>query len=478
MSVSDKVKKNLQDPSYVSTLIYPAQELPSKLDDETKLALVEAAKLGAAASKKRLGIKTRHYETDNLPSAVEADAMMSPLERAYMMVWGYSVGRQFDKELRDNGYYAISRIDDYTNKWAKQYESKPKKEPEMTATSTKITNPTPPNFDSLGAQELIDVIDEVAGTKTVTVTDASGKKKRVVSRLPRTEKEEQYYQQAQGLIGNALKNLSELFKNKPETVVEFKPVIDTFARLNEERVNDLAKRPGLEGINQYVNEFRDYQRNILNDVFSQHRMQQESQLAQSGHYNSTAGQAHRAYMAKQEALARQQADINARTYGEDIMAKRQQNFDTDYAARERARNSQLEQSLQQYTLAQQQKLDLERNKEQQIKAQLNQLQTGYALTGQDLQNAMNSKSAELGLGHSQGMANSAFQQATLNNQLKQNQFQNELSLQNRMNDIFSLLVNQNQARNAAEQTRVTSSANAQAGQNTGTTFGYEKPFSK
>ncbi|WP_440682146.1 hypothetical protein [Cysteiniphilum halobium] len=346
-----------------------------------------------------------------------------------------------------------------------------------TSTHTTINQPKQPEFQTLlDEQELLDVIDEIAGTQTVTVKGENGKRMRKISRLPRTDQEEQYYQQGQNLIGKALNNLSQLFENKPEAVVDFKPVIDTFAKLNDERVADLAKRPGLEGINQYVNEFRDYQRNILDDVFTQHKMQQESQLAQSGHYNSTAGHAHRAYMAKQEGLARQQADINARTYGEDIMAKRQQNFNTEYAANEQARKGQLDQALQQYTLAQQQKQDKDTNNAMQLQNALNQLQTGYTLTGQDLQKAMASKSAELGLKHSTGIADSAFKQASLNNQMKQQQFQNELNAQNQTNQLIaSLLDRRNASPNASTSTGF--SSNAQAGQNKGTTFGYEKPFS-
>jgi hypothetical protein len=209
-------------------------------------------------------------------------------------------------------------------------------------------------------------------------------------------------------------------------------------------------------------------------------MQQESQLAQSGHYNSTAGHAHRAYMAKQEGLARQQADINARTYGEDIMAKRQQNFNTEYAANEQARKGQLDQALQQYTLAQQQKQDKDTNNAMQLQNALNQLQTGYTLTGQDLQKAMASKSAELGLQHSKGIADSAFKQASLNNQIKQQQFQNELNAQNQTNQLIaSLLDRRNASPNASTSTFTSTgfSANDHAGQNKGTTFGYEKPFS-
>ena len=260
------------------------------------------------------------------------------------------------------------------------------------------SSPRPPQLPAPPKpQEIMDVIDEISGTQAVTVTGPDGKKRRVIQRLPRTPQEEQLFRQGEELMSSALQNLKTLYNHDPSQVVDFAPVIETFANINRERAEDLAQITDLGNIQADVDDFKAIQKNLLNEELKQARLSQEQGLVERGHHNSTAGDSLRAQLSREEALARQQVDLNSRMYGDQIADQKFRRNLTAYDLREQGRQGQISQAEKDYALRQQQKQDLEQKHQGEIQSQGALFQMGANLRGEDMHRAMATRAPELGL---------------------------------------------------------------------------------
>ena len=87
----------------------------------------------------------------------------------------------------------------------------------------------PPEAPQMPAQqaapELMDIVDELSGVQTITVTGPDGKKRRVTQRLPLTPQEEQTLNQAKNLMNTAVNNIQRLYKYDPASVANYQPFI-------------------------------------------------------------------------------------------------------------------------------------------------------------------------------------------------------------------------------------------------------------
>ena len=268
----------------------------------------------------------------------------------------------------------------------------------LASSASRRSAPRPPELPPPPKpQEIMDVIDEISGTQAVTVTGPDGKKRRVIQRLPRTPEEEQLFRQGEALMASALQNLKTLYNHDPAQVVDFAPVIETFANINRERAQDLAEITNLGNIQADVDDFKAIQKNLLNEELRQSRLAQEEGLIDRGHYNSTAGDSLRAQLAREEALARQQVDLNSRMYGEQLADQRLNRNINTFGLREQGRQGQLTQAQSAYNLAQQQKEDLEQKHQAEIQNQGALFQMGAGLRGEDASRAMATRAPELGL---------------------------------------------------------------------------------
>ena len=246
-------------------------------------------------------------------------------------------------------------------------------------------------------EEIMDVIDEITGSQAITVKGANGKKRRVISRLPRTEQEEQIFRQGQELLQSATQNVLRLYQQAPTELVNYQPLVDTFANINEERANDLAEVANMGNIAEEVQAFKDIQKNLLNEEIKRINDRQEQRLIERGHYNSSAGDNLRAQLAREEILAQQQADLNARMYGEQLANQRYQRNLTGYGIREDARQNRMQQAERELALQENQREQLEGQRREAIQNNLSQMQVGSDLIGQDLSRAMATQAPQLGL---------------------------------------------------------------------------------
>lgn len=249
-----------------------------------------------------------------------------------------------------------------------------------------------PSAPQIGAPpslaEIMDVIDEITGTQSLIVTGADGKKKRVNSRLPRTEAEQQRFSAAEKLVGSAIKHLKDLNIYKPESLISFAPLIETFASINTQRMDALGQIADLGNIKQDIADFKQMQSNLIDEQFATRNRTSEEGLSHSGRGSGTYAAESRAAMAREHALARQEGDIKANLYGEDIAAKRLGRNTGVFNLQEAGREGQLESAMGQYGIQKDHENDTEKRRLVAIEQNKAMLAAGSGVIQDDLNKAL------------------------------------------------------------------------------------------
>lgn len=253
-----------------------------------------------------------------------------------------------------------------------------------------IAAPPPP-------PEFMDFFDEVSGVKTVVVTGPDGKKRRVTSRLPRTPEEERKYQMAEQLIPTLMDNLKALNRYDPESLVDFAPLVHTFANISNERMQALGQIANIGNIQQDVADFRAMQNTLLGEEFNIKNRELNENLAQKGRGGGTYAAEARAALARNEAMARQQGDIQANIYGEDLASRRLDRNTQAFNLQEMGRQGQLQSAQGQYALSKEHEADMERRRQIAIQDNRNMLGVASGIVGQDLERALQSRAVEQSL---------------------------------------------------------------------------------
>jgi hypothetical protein len=252
--------------------------------------------------------------------------------------------------------------------------------------------PSPPQLPAPPKpEEILDVIDELTGTEAVTVTGADGKKRRVIRRLPRTREEEALFKKGQDILQSSLSTITTLYQYDPASVIDFAPIIETFATLNRERTESLAQIADLGNIEQEVANFRQIQSDLLQERFLSDRNRLEEDLAHKGLAASTTGREERNLLNRSERLAQSQADLSALQFGESLADQRLSRNRDVFALQEADRANRLEASQLEYDLALQRKADLEQMRQNAIAEQQNQFALASNLLGNDLNKTLNSR---------------------------------------------------------------------------------------
>jgi hypothetical protein len=210
----------------------------------------------------------------------------------------------------------------------------------------------------------MDVIDELTGVQTITVTGPDGKKRRVTKRLPLTPQEQQILSQADNLMAKALNNIETLYKYDPTSVANYQPFIQAFSDINNERAADLAQIGNFGDIANKVEAFRTMNTDLMNREFDRQERMGEEVLAKRGLQRSTMAAEQRAAMASERALATQQADVAANMYGEDLAQRQFNRENMLYDTREKCRVARLQQAELGYNLERQKIADVEQLRQQ------------------------------------------------------------------------------------------------------------------
>jgi len=262
-------------------------------------------------------------------------------------------------------------------------------------------NDSPPPAPQLGAPppapEIMDIIDEITGTQSIIVTGADGKKRRVNSRLPRTPEEDAKFKAAEELISSSMQNMIQLYKYDPASMIDFSPIVETFANINRERMESLGQIANIGNIEQDVAEFKKMQSSLIDEQFSIKNRSNEEALAHSGRGSGTYAAESRAAMARNEALARQQGDIQGSIYGEELASKRLNRNKEAFNLQEMGRQGQLQSAEGQYALAKEHEADMERRRQSAIAENKGLMGVGSAITGADLSKALSNTNAQTSL---------------------------------------------------------------------------------
>jgi hypothetical protein len=272
----------------------------------------------------------------------------------------------------------------------------------------------PPEVPQLPQQpapvEVMDIIDEISGSQTITVVGPDGKKRRVTQRLPRSPQEEAMFKKAEELMSQAVTNIEQLYQYDPTSVVNYQPFINTFAQINDERMADLAKIGNFANIAEKVNSFKKLNQELVSRDFVRKERMSEEILAKRGLQNSTLAAETRAAMAGERSLAQQQAGVNAEMYGEDLMSRQLTREGQAYGAQEMGRQGRLEQAQTGYNLERQKQAD-----EQALRQVALAENYGFLDIGRNAKNDELAKSA-MALNYGNAAVGLAHQQATQQNQ--------------------------------------------------------------
>ena len=290
--------------------------------------------------------------------------------------------------------------------------------------------PVPPK------EELLDVIDEVTGTQAITVVGADGKKKRVVSRLPRSEAEQKLYDDAGELMNKAIVEIKKLSDHDPAAVVDFAPFVDVMNSLNAERQADIAELSKLPDFNQYVDDFKAMGNTIIQDEFKKAENENNAYLANRGYADSSAAIAMRNSLVSEKAKALQQQDVNGNLYGEQLKAADLANRMNTYGFREQGRMGQLQNAQAEHQLKLGQYDQSNAMRQQALQNQYGLFSTGAKIQGDDANKAMATRAPEL--------ANTIFQQSNMDSLNRHNaqigqinsQYQNQLASYNSQRPSF------------------------------------------
>lgn len=199
-------------------------------------------------------------------------------------------------------------------------------------------------------QEIMQFIDELSGVQFMPVRQPNGTMQLKLMRLPRTEQEETIFRQGEQLLRSSLENVQRLTQYNPNEAASFRPFIDTFANINNQRLEDLSRLGNFTSIGQDIQNFRSMQTQLLDQEFGLQGNRLQDEMAHRGLAGSTSNQELKAALASEHAQARQQVDMNAQLMGSDLRSRQLEQEANLYGLRDTGRQAQLQQAELAYQL--------------------------------------------------------------------------------------------------------------------------------
>ncbi len=237
-------------------------------------------------------------------------------------------------------------------------------------------------------QEILDVIDEVTGTQTITVTGSDGKKRRMIQKLPRTQEEEALYNEAGQLMERAIGEMKRLYDYDPSQLVHYAPFVDVLNALNNERSEDMAELTKFPDFNGYVQDFKDMQKSIIDEEYKRESNRLEESLAHKGLSDSTTGREERNLLTHHAATARQRAGVEAQSYGEQLKGADLANRTNAFNLTEATRQGRLSAAATEYDLQKDYATQLESQRDKALTHQSHLYSVAAGIRGADTNKAM------------------------------------------------------------------------------------------
>lgn len=282
--------------------------------------------------------------------------------------------------------------------------------------------PNPPS-----EKEMMDFVNYITGTQTVTVTGANGKPQRLTTRLPRTAEQQRALQAGEDLLITSIEDISKLYKYDPKSSISFAPLIETVSNLNQETLHDLGQFANLGDVDQMRTQFRDMQRTVLDEQFAVDRMANEERLAHSGRGSGTYAAESRAAMSRAQGLARAQGDARAVMGAEDYAAKRLSTNTNAFGLRQGGRENTLDAVKAEYGLHKADEKDQEARRLQAMNERSNQFKLGSDVVKYDDWKALQDRTQDQSLATYQAQNN--VQNQTYANQVDAIKANNEMKME-------------------------------------------------
>lgn len=225
-------------------------------------------------------------------------------------------------------------------------------------------------------KEMMDFVNYVTGTQTVTVTGADGKRQRLTTKLPRTPEQQRAMEAGEDLLITSLEDIQKLYKYDPKSVISYAPLVQTVNDMSAETLRDLGQFANLGDIEQRKQQFREMNRTLVDEQFARERMSNEERLAHSGRGSGTYAAESRAAMARSQGLARAEGDARAVMGAEDYAARRLGTDAQAFGLRQGGRENTIAAVRNEYGLNKVDEQDMEQRRLRAIQERGNQLKIG------------------------------------------------------------------------------------------------------
>ena len=259
-------------------------------------------------------------------------------------------------------------------------------------------SPPPPQLPSPPPiEEMMDVIDEVNGVQSIVATDAvTGKKRRVIQKLPRSPEDQSLFDEAGRLMTRAIEESQRLYDYDPSQILNYAPFVTEINRLNTERQGDLAALAQIPDFAEVTTRFKSMQQTILDDAYTRQKTGQQESLNRLGYgHDSTATQEYQAVLASEKAKADQRLGVEAEMYGRDLRRQDMADRANLYDVRERGRQGQLSALEANYGLQQDYQRERENQRERALAHNRDLLNIGSAIRGADTAQRASSMAPQL-----------------------------------------------------------------------------------
>lgn len=234
-------------------------------------------------------------------------------------------------------------------------------------------------------QEMLDVIDEVNGVQSIVVTDAvTGKKRRLIQKLPRSAEDQALFDQAGTLMTRAIQEAQRLYDYNPNQIVDYAPFVQAINQIQSERQADLTALAQLPNFAEEMTRFKEMQQTVLDDAYARQQNAQQEALNRMGYgQGSTASQEFNALLSSEKAKADQRLGVEAEQYGRDLRRQDLADRTSLYNLREAGRQGEMTGLQANYALQKDRQRDLENQRDRALAHNRDLLNIGSAIRGAD-----------------------------------------------------------------------------------------------
>lgn len=283
-----------------------------------------------------------------------------------------------------------------------------------------IAAPPPP-------PEILDSIDEITGTETVPVNDpTTGRRKLVTRSLPLSPEQKKWLDGAQSLMAKSIKEFNRLYNYGPQNVIDFIPYADIINTISNERSEDLRRLLPNRDFTEFVNNFKNARQTALDEQFQQQTGRLKADLDRSGWENSTAASELQAAMAAQQARAKEQLDVEAIEYGQNLHDRDLSRRAQEFQFAEAGRASRMSDMQNKYQLEKEYKNSLEDQRQKAIDHQKMLYGVGESIIGAETQKKLSTMAPRLALAQNQLAAQNQHNHYMADMQRQNTNYQNQL----------------------------------------------------